>query len=221
MKEIIQIASLMSSKGFICATDGNLSVRLGKNRFVMTPSGINKAFLTIKDLVIIDGKGKVVGGNKKQKPSSEWRMHVKAYELRPDINAVIHSHPPYSTAYTVAGAEFPCKILPEAVLTMGYVPVTEYSVPTSPDNAKIIEEHIVNFDAIILKRHGALTLGKDIYSAYNKLEKLEHMALSGILAKILGGEQNLLSSELDELLLLGNKLGFLSSSCVSVCKKKF
>ncbi len=218
-KQIVEVCKLMNTKGFICATDGNVSVKIAKDRYLITPSGINKAFLKVSDLIVIDRTAKVITGNKKLKPSSEWRMHLKAYDLRPDIDAVIHSHPPYITAYTIAGVELPSKILPELVLTMGAVPVTEYSVPTSPDNAKIIEEHIVNFDAVVLKRHGVLTVGKDLYSAYNKLEKLEHAAITGIAAHALGGCNALASDELKELLDMGQDLGFLSNSCVTVCKK--
>jgi len=219
-KQIIEVCKLMNSKGFICATDGNVSVKVGKDRYLITPSGINKAFMKASDLITIDRNAKVITGNKKLKPSTEWRMHLKAYDLRPDIEAVIHSHPPYTVAYTIAGVELPTKILPEMVLTMGAVPVTEYSVPTSPDNAKIIEKHIVNFDALVLKRHGVLTVGKDIYSAYNKLEKLEHAAITGLAAHALGGCNSLECSELKELLDMGKDMGLLSSSCVTVCKKE-
>jgi len=218
-KQIIEVCKLMHTKGFICATDGNVSVKIAKDRFLITPSGINKAFLKASDLIVIDRNAKVITGNKKFKPSSEWRMHLKAYDLRPDIDAVIHSHPPYITAYTIADVEIPSKILPEMVLTMGAVPVTEYSVPTSPDNAKIIEKHIVNFDAVVLKRHGVITVGKGLYSAYNKLEKLEHAAITGLAAHALGGCNALGCSELKELLNMGQDMGFLSNSCVTVCKK--
>ena len=220
-KQIVEVCKLMNTKGFICATDGNVSVKIAKDRFLITPSGINKAFLKTTDLIVIDRDAKLISGNKKFKPSTEWRMHLKAYDLRPDIDAVIHAHPPYITAYTIAGTDVPSKVLPEMVLTMGAIPVTEYSVPTSPDNAKIIEKHIINFDAVVLKRHGVLTVGKDIYSAYNKLEKLEHAAITGIAAKTLGGCNALSNKEIEELLDMGNGLGMLSKNCVAVCKKDY
>jgi len=219
-KQIVEVCKLMNTKGFICATDGNVSVKIAKDRYLITPSGINKAFIKTSDLIVIDGNAKVITGNKKLKPSSEWRMHLKAYDLRPDIESVIHSHPPYITAYTIAEVEIPSKILPEMVITMGAVPVTEYSIPTSPDNAKMIEKHIVNFDAVALKRHGLLTVGKDLFSAYNKLERIENAALTGLAAHVLGGCDALASCELNKLLDMGQNMGFLSNSCVTVCKKE-
>ncbi len=216
---VIEVSKLMHTKGFICATDGNISIKLGKNRYLITPSGINKAFMKPSDLIIIDESAKVISGNKKYNPSTEWRMHLKAYKMRPDISAVIHAHPPYVTAYTISGAKLPSDILPETILTMGDIPVTSYSTPTSPDNADIIEEHIKNYDAVVLKRHGVITVGKDIYSAYNKLEKLEHTALTAVVAKIIGEAQPLPKQEVEKLLAMGAKIGLLSDNCVAVCKK--
>lgn len=216
---IIEVSKLMNTKGFICATDGNISIKLAKNRYLITPSGINKAFIKPNDLIVIDENAKLISGNKKLKPSTEWRMHLKAYKLRPDINAVIHSHPPYITAYTIADVKIPSNILPEVVLTMGAIPVTSYSTPTSPDNADIIEEHIKNYDAVVLKRHGVITVGKDIYSAYNKLEKIEHAALTSMAAKIIGEANPLPKQEVEKLLAMGAQMGMLSDNCVAVCKK--
>jgi len=218
-KQIIQVCKLMHLKGFTSATDSNVSVKLSDDKFLVTPSGINKAFIKESDLVIINAKGKVIGGNKKHRPSSEWRMHLKAYQLRKDINAVVHAHPPYITAYTIAGLEMPSAILPETVLTLGKIPVTEYSTPTSPDNARIIEKYIKVYDVVVLKRHGALTIGNDLYSAYNKLEELEYTALTGIAAKALGGCTPLLHDEVKRLLEMGNGLGILSQSCIKASKE--
>ena len=216
---MIEVSKLMHSKGFVCATDGNISIKVGKDRYLITPSGINKAFLKPADLIVIDEKAKVISGNKKYKPSTEWRMHLKAYKMRPDINAVIHAHPPYVTAYTIADVKLPADILPETILTMGNIPITSYSTPTSPDNADIIEEHIKSYDAVVLKRHGVITVGKDIYSAYNKLEKLEHTAITAVVAKMIGEPLPLPKEEVEKLLAMGAQMGFLSDKCVAVCKK--
>ncbi len=216
---IIEVAKLMNAKGFICATDGNISIKVAKNKFLMTPSGLNKAFMKASDLIVIDENAKVISGNKKLKPSSEWRMHLRAYKLRPDINAVIHSHPPYITAYTVADVKPPVDVLPEVVVTMGSIPVTAYSTVGSPQNADIIEGYIKNFDAVVLKRHGVLTVGSDIYSAYNKLERLENAALTGVVAKMLGGVPPLPKEEVERLLIIGKEYGLLTDNCIDECKK--
>jgi len=200
---------MMHLKGFICATDGNVSVKLSNKAFLITRSGINKGFIEEEDILMIDDKGDIIDGRPGHKVSTEWKMHLRAYQLRDDVNAVIHAHPPYAVAYTVAGQNMPSNILPETVLTMGDIPVTEYSQPCSPKNADIIQEYIKKYDAIVLRRHGVLTVGPDIFSAYNKLEKTEHTALTGICAKILGGCNPLPEPELKALLTTGKQMGLL------------
>ncbi len=200
---------MMHSKGLICATDGNVSIKLSKDAYLITRSGINKGFMSEDDIILINSEGNVIDGMDDYKASTEWRMHLKAYETRHDINAVIHAHPPYITAYTIANVKIPADILPETVLTMGDIPVTGYSTPTSPENARLIEEHIKKYDAIVLSRHGTLTVGKDVFSAYNKLEKLEHTAIAGVAATILGGCNSLPTVEKEKLFKMGCELGFL------------
>ncbi|MCX6111898.1 MAG: class II aldolase/adducin family protein [Proteobacteria bacterium] len=211
--DIVKVCKMMHSKGFICATDGNVSVKLSKNAYLITRSGINKGFMCEDDIILINDEGKVIEGGKDYNVSTEWRMHLKAYEIREDINAVIHAHPPYITAYTIAGLEIPSTILPEIVLTMGNIPVTRYSIPTSPENAQLIEQYIAKYNAIVLSHHGTLTVGKDVFSAYNKLEQLEYTATAGIAATILGGCNSLPSNEIEKLFKMGKEMGLLSKEC--------
>ena len=208
--DMVQVCKMMHSKGFICATDGNVSVKISNDAYLITRSGINKGFMSENDIVLINSNGKVIEGEKGHSVSTEWRMHLKAYEVRKDINAVIHAHPPYITAYTIAGVEIPSMILPEIVLTMGDIPVTRgNSTPTSPENALLIEQHIAKYDAIVLSRHGTLTVGKDLFSAYNKLEQLEYTAITGLAATMLGGCNRLPSDEIEKLFKMGKEMGFL------------
>jgi L-fuculose-phosphate aldolase len=213
--DIVQVCKMMHSRGLVCATDGNVSIKLSKDAYLITRNDINKGFITEDDIILINSEGKVIDGYAGHVASTEWRMHLKAYEVRHDINAVIHAHPPYITAYTVAGANIPADILPETVLTMGDIPVTGYSTPASPENATLIEKHIAKYDAIVLNRHGTLTVGKDIFSAYNKLEELEHTATAGVVATILGGCQPLPSIETKKLLKMGKEMGLLSNGGAS------
>jgi L-fuculose-phosphate aldolase len=112
-------------------------------------------------------------------------------------------------AFTIAGIKLPGCILPETVLTMGDIPLTEYASPTSPENALVIEEHIKVYDAIVLNRHGSITVGCDLISAYNKLEKIEHTAITAIAAKQLGGLNPLPIEEITKLLEMGREQGLL------------
>lgn len=204
-KDVIRCCHLLHIKGFVAATDGNISVKTSNDRYLITPTQFNKGLLTEEDLIIIDGKGKVLTG--KTKPSSEYRMHIKAYELRPDIRAVVHAHPPYLTAFSIAGKEIPQDVLPEVVLTLGRIPTTQYATPSTPEVAEVIEDLIQQHDAITLNRHGSLTVGKTVFDAYNKLEKAEHAALITLIAKSLGQVQHLEEDHLEKLLYMAHQLG--------------
>ena len=203
--EIIDICRILSEKGYIAATDGNISLRLPDNRVMITPSGINKRFVKKNQLIITDMNGNIVEGE--SKPSSEIQMHLKIYELRPEINAVLHAHPPYCIAFSIAGVKLEKPLLPEVVLTLGKIPTAKYATPTTIDVSIAIEETIKDYDAIILERHGTVTIGKNIYKAYDYLEKIEHTALITYLAMQMGKPVELPAAEIKKLKILALTLG--------------
>jgi L-fuculose-phosphate aldolase len=196
-KQIIEICRLLARKGYVAATDGNVSLRAGDNRVLITPSGINKEFLKKKDLVLTDLEGNKIKG--KHKPSSEIKMHLKIYKERSDINAVVHAHPPLSLAFSYSGESLDVPVLPEVVLTLGKIPEAEYATPTTDEVVKNLEPHIKDNNAILMSRHGSVTMGKDIYSAYNNLEKLEHTAKIIFYSKQLGKVITLTDEEIEKL----------------------
>jgi L-fuculose-phosphate aldolase len=166
---------MMHLKGYIGGMDGNLSARFGGKYLLTTPSGLSKGMLDEGDLLVVDMSGKKQRG--KRNPSSELRMHLKVYELRPDIQACVHAHPPVTTAFSVAGIRLSDTVLPEQVFTLGQLKFAEYATPTTDDVPKAIEKLVRNTDVLVLIRHGSLTLGKDLTDAYMKLETLEHSAV--------------------------------------------
>lgn len=158
----------------------------------------------------INSRGKVVAGS--GKPSSEIAMHLMVYAQRPDVTAVIHAHPPITTALTIAGLELAQCVIPEVVITMGRIPTAEYATPCSEEGALVIKNLIHEVDAIILDRHGSLTVGDTLEKAYFKLEKLEHAAHVTSTAKMLGSVKVLPESEVQKLVALRQKLGIGSRS---------
>lgn len=177
----VRIGELMHARGYVTATDGNISARLGPDHFLATPSGLSKGFMTPDQMVVIGWDGKPVGSSRygaarDLKPSSEILLHLEAYRQRPDIKAVVHAHPPVAVALSIAGiAIAPCT-LPEVIVTLGAIPTTEYATPASPEGATVIRDLIRNHDAVMLQRHGSVTVGGTPFDAYLKLEKLEHAA---------------------------------------------
>jgi L-fuculose-phosphate aldolase len=185
-EEFVRVGQLMHAKGYVTATDGNISARLDKDCFLVTPSGLSKGFMTPDQMVVIDWEAKVVKatgyGSRRDghaadlKPSSEILLHLEAYRQRPDIKAVVHAHPPVAVTLSIAGISIAPCILPEVIVTLGSIPTTEYATPASAEGATVIREYIRRHDAVMLQRHGSVTVGSTVFEAYLKLEKLEHAA---------------------------------------------
>jgi L-fuculose-phosphate aldolase len=180
-EEIVRIGQLMHSRGYVTATDGNISARLDKDRFLATPSGLSKGYMAPDQMVVIDWEGKPAGGQRygavrDLKPSSEILLHLEAYRQRPEIGSVVHAHPVNAITLSIAGVSLARCLIPEVIVNLGMIPTTEYAMPASAEGAKVIRELIRRYDALILQRHGSVTVGKDVWEAYLNLEKLENVA---------------------------------------------
>ncbi len=195
----------MYDKDFVAAGDGNVSVKLAPDRFLTTPSGLHKGYLRPDQLVVVDAQGNKISGA--LSASSELPMHLCAYRKRPDIGAVIHAHPPISTAFSIAGISLARCVLPEVVLSLGSIPTTRYATPTTPEGAEVIQDFIQDYDALILDRHGSLTVGEDLEAAYMRLERIEHSAQVTYLARTLGNAHPLSRKQVGRLLEARQKMG--------------
>ncbi len=177
---IVEIGKLIHQKGFVAAGDGNLSVRLDRERLLITPSGFSKGFLDPEQLIVVDldgvKTGPAFGKARDLKPSSETRLHLECYRQRPDVNAVIHAHPPMAIACTLAQVSLAKCVLPEVVYDLGTIPTAPYSTPASSEGPLAVRDLVKQFDAIILERHGTVTVGTTLWDAYMRLERVEHSA---------------------------------------------
>ncbi len=187
-QEIIRVGRLVWERGYAAATDGNLSARLGADRLLVTASGVSKGFLSSDDLVVIRPSGEPVSGGwgRGQQPSSEIAMHLEVYRQRPDVNAVVHAHPPLATAFSIAGVSLARCVIPEVIVTLGGIPTAEYATPGTTEVPAAIRQAIRDYDAIILAHHGSLTVGSTLWEAYLRLEKVEHTAQITLAAHQLG-----------------------------------
>ncbi len=173
---ILEIGRRMYDKNFCAANDGNISCRAEDGNFWVTPSGVSKGFMTEEMLVKVDASGNILEQNGDYKISSEIKLHLKVYEERPDMNAVVHAHPPVSTAFACARKPLNKPVVTEAVLILGEVPVAPFAVPGTPELAETIVPHVHGHAACLLANHGALTWGKDLIQAYYRLETTEYYA---------------------------------------------
>ncbi|GAB4533049.1 MAG: class II aldolase/adducin family protein [Anaerolineales bacterium] len=183
---LIEIGRIAYQRGLLTANDGNLSVRLPDGNLLITPSGLCKGRLEPEDLLVITPEGEVVEAAPGRKPTSEQPMHLEVYRLRPDVNAVLHAHPPYAVALTVAGFDLRDDFLPETRMTLGSIPTTDFALPSSPQNAAAIRTLLPHHDALMLRQHGSLTVGRTLEEALINLERLEHTAHVQYLAQTLG-----------------------------------
>ncbi len=211
-REIVEIGREIHGRGLVAASDGNISVRLGADRVLMTPSGFSLGRLRPQDLVIIDFNGRCLCGEKRV--SSEYRLHLHVYELRPDVKAIVHAHPPVANGFTFAGVELQACAIPEVVATLGNIPTTEYATPSTEEGAQVIGDVIRDHDAIMLQRHGSVTVGKNLLDAYHKLEKLEHSAQVLLAAHSLGNVRKLSTEEAVKLAELRERMGIGSAQDV-------
>jgi L-fuculose-phosphate aldolase len=203
-KAVVEIGRRLYNRGMIAGTEGNISVRLEDNRIIITPSGLAKDRLSPEDIVIVDNNGKHLEGGKKA--SSELLMHLFIYKSRPEITACIHSHPPYATAFAVAGVPLAEDILPEVALFVGNIPLTYYAPPGTDAVPKSLEPHIETSNAFLLRNHGLLTIGRTLEEAFNRHETVEHYARIVLLARRLGSVEAIPSEDFQRLEKMRSKL---------------
>jgi L-fuculose-phosphate aldolase len=196
---ILECGRICYERGLVTSNDGNISVRLDAKHVLITASGVCKGRMEADDLLIVDMTGNILSAQKGLKPSSETPMHLEVYKQRADIHAVIHAHPVYATTLTVADQNFPDDLLPEVALTLKKVPVTVYATPSSHQDAEVIRPLIRDHDALLLRQHGSLTIGRDLNEALIHLERLEHVAEVYWRAQMLGTVTRIPPDELERL----------------------
>lgn len=199
-RQIVSIGKKSYEQGLVAATDGNISFKMKSDKIIITPSGHCLGTLDFNHMVHVDADGKHGAGE--LEPSSELPMHLEIYRQRPDVNAVIHAHPPITTAFTLVGGNFSEPVLPEIILFFGEIPVAPYATPSTIESAKSITDLIRENDVIVLDHHGAVTVGESLKDAHCKMEKLEQSANILYAAKQLGEIKPLSQEDLTKLLSL-------------------
>jgi L-fuculose-phosphate aldolase len=203
-QQICEIGRRMYEKGFVAANDGNISARLDADRILTTPTGVSKGFMTPESMVIVDPEGRPISAGK---PSSEIPMHLFIYRERPGTQAVVHAHPLYATGFATAGLSLEDCVAAEIIVTMGSIPLAPYGMPSTPMLPETLRPFIHHHDAFLLANHGAVTVGKDLWEAYYRMERLEHYAQIIFISRQLGGEKILPKPQVEELLSLRSKYG--------------
>jgi L-fuculose-phosphate aldolase len=195
--DIVEVGRRLYARAYTASNDGNISVRLGADRLLMTPKSVCKGFMTPDMMCITDLEGRKVQGDRD--PSSEMLMHLEVYRQRPDVQAVVHAHPPIATGFAVAGIPLNRAVLAEVLTTLGSIPIAEYATPSTKELPKAVRKYIRAHDGMLLANHGALTVGADLFSAYYKMETIEHFAKISLVARLLGNENLIAREEVERL----------------------
>ncbi len=205
-KAIIDIGQRMYVRNFVAANDGNISVKTGDNEVWATPTGVSKGYMKKKMLVKVDLDGNILEGT--CKPSSELKMHLRAYQENEEIRAVCHAHPPVCTCYAIAGIPLTAPVLAEAVITLGDVPIAPYAKLGSREVPEAVAPFCHTHNGILLANHGAVTWAEEPYAAWYRLESMEYYANILLITEHILGRQNLLTDEqVGALLAMREKFG--------------
>jgi L-fuculose-phosphate aldolase len=208
--DIVEVGRRLWTRGYVASNDGNISVRLGPDRLLMTPANVSKGFMTPDMMVVTDLDGRLIAGAPGRRASSEIQMHLVAYRQRPDVGAVVHAHPALATGFAVAGIPLDRAVLAEVVTTLGAIPIAEYGTPSTSELAATVAPYVRAHDGLLLANHGALALGRDLFSAYYKMETIEHFARISLVARLLGREHLLSREEVQRLQSLRGSYGIAS-----------
>lgn len=201
--EIVRLGGLLHSSGFVAGMDGNLSVRLDRDRILVTPTAMSKGMMRPSDLVIVDLAGRKLAG--RRSVSSEIGMHLLIYRLRPDVGGIVHAHPPTATGFAASGLALDRPLICELVVGLGCVPLAKYGTPGTSELADALAPLVPQYDAILMANHGVVAYSQDLQSAYMKMETVEHFAKVALVAHLLGHEQPLKEDEVAKLIVARSK----------------
>lgn len=210
--QIVAAGRAMRERQLVVAREGNLSARVGPDLFLTTPAGADKGELCESDLVLVDGRGLPVAGGR---PSSETPMHLAIYGVREDVAGITHGHPPHATAFALAGRALDRCLLPEVIVDLGRVPLSDYGTPSTEEIPAAVRTIARDHHAFLLRNHGAVSVGQDVRSALDRLETVEQLARITLWAELLGGAQGLDEAQVGAL--MGVREGYGLSGTVVGC----
>jgi len=204
-EQICDIGRRIWAREYCDGNGGNISARLAPDRFICTPTGVSKGFMTPDMMCMVDGKGTQVGGTWKR--SSEITTHMAIFHSTPEAVSVCHAHPCHAGAFAIKGMQPPPRLIPELEVFVGTVAYTPYKTPGSPEIAAEIFPLAPKHQSILMGNHGVICWGKSVEDAYFKMEITDAYCRTVILAQSIPGGASIPCEKLPELLTIKQKLG--------------
>ncbi len=206
-RQIVEAGKRLRDRFFVASNDGNISARLSDTELLVTPTSVNKGDVTVDSILKIDLQGRVIAGS--LKPSSETKMHLAIYRTRPDVQAIVHAHPPAATGFAACRIRLDQDVLlPEVIFGLAKIGFAEYGTPSTDEIPNAVVKEIPECDALLLSNHGALTVGSDVMQAYYRMEVLEMYARVRLVTRILGEPKPLNAQEVSALHLVREAQGW-------------
>ena len=199
-KQIIEVGKLLYAKDLTFATSGNISVKTDDGIYI-TASGTALGFLKQNEIVLLDFDGNVLAGGR---PSSEKMLHVEIYKQRPEIKAIIHTHPVNLTSFAACHEPLNLPIMSENILYFEDIPVAPYAMPSSSELVYYTAEYLKNRDVVLMANHGAISIAENLEKAFLKMETAEYYAKVTLNTKILGNPKLLSEKDVQDLINLKN-----------------
>jgi L-fuculose-phosphate aldolase len=197
-QDLVRVCRSLDAREYVGGRDGNVSVRISATTILITPAGMRKGDVAANDLLLLDRRGNRLEG--RRKPSTESGMHLKIYDARPDVRAIVHAHPPAATGFAAAGRGITGCFLPEVIVGLGEVPVVPYALPGTEEVSAALAPLLPGHDAFLLANHGVVTVGEDVDHAHQRMETVEQSARILLAARLLGGAHALPPEEVQRLL---------------------
>jgi L-fuculose-phosphate aldolase len=212
--DLLKVVRELDSKGFMCGSSGNISIKIDDDSYLITPSGIPVFILKEEDILLIDSEGGPINNRSDGlKASSEVLMHLLCYKKKADIGSVIHSHAPSASAFAISGKSLDLCVMPEIIMVLGQIPLVPYMTPATGDLAGIVSDYIQkDHRAVLLENHGVLVTGKDVFDACNNLTLVETYARTYINALSIGNVNTLSVKQVERLNELKKGLNFETTS---------
>ncbi len=203
-RDVVHACKELDRREYVGGRDGNVSALLPDGNVLVTPAGMRKGDVEPEHLVVVDRGGRPVG---RGRASTELAMHLRIYELRADVRAIVHAHPPVATGFAAAGLGLKECVLPEVIVGLGRVPVVPYAAPGTKELSRALDAVITTHDAVLLENHGVVTVGEDVGAAHQRIETVEQAARILLVARLLGGANPLRADEVAELLAARTRYG--------------
>ncbi|MEY4089976.1 MAG: hypothetical protein RJB55_2247 [Verrucomicrobiota bacterium] len=205
-ERICEMGRRLWQREYTDGNGGNITIRVGDNLALCTPTLICKGFMKPEDMCLVDLDGNQLAGTRVR--TSEAKTHFGIMKRQPAAKACVHAHPPHATAFAIANVDIPSCLIPEAEVFLGKIGVAEYKTPGTQANSDEVGEVGKDHQAVLMQNHGVIVWGKDVEDAYWKMENIDSYCRTvWIAAGLGGGLHRFTGGQARELINLRQKLG--------------